>query len=147
MNKTELLNKADELIKKANELKELANDQDYTLVPDEIKITKMDEGFSKGMWIINFDKELCYNTFYQDWNVLIWNRRWKALIRWKLTPCGYEDLEPWDVFYRSDEEDEDFGSPHKYAIKLDDWSYQYWEGDNCINGSTNWNYYWKVEPI
>ena len=143
MNKKELLQKADELIKKADELIELAN-QEEILVPDEIKITLSIHWYS--MWIINWDQELYYSYRCKDWVV---NAPFdeEEIIKCKLTPCEYEDLEAWDVFYRSDEEDEDFGSPHKYAIKLDDWSYQYWEGDNCINGSTNWNYYWKVEPI
>ena len=146
MNKQELLNKADELIAKANELKELANkEDDIILVPDKIKITQSIMWYS--MWIVNQNKELLYNYLYQDWGVSSWFDT-DQLIKCKLTPCKYEDLKPWDLFYRSDEEDEDFGSPHNwYAIKLNDWSYQFWEGNNCINGSTNWNYYWKVEPI
>ena len=143
MNKKELLQKADELIKEANELKELAN-QEEILVPDNIKIIKYPPEFGIWLWIINWEKAIHYDYDKKDWCVYF---NTGTPVKCKLTPCKYEDLEAWDLFYRSDEEDEDFGSPHKYAIKINDWSYQFWEGNNCINGSTNWNYYWKVEPI
>ena len=143
MNKTELLNKADELIKKADELIELAN-QEEILVPDNIKITESMMWYS--MWLLNQNIELIYNYRFQKW-AAIPSFETDQLIECKLTPCKYEDLKPWDLFYRGDEEDEDFGSPHRYAIKINDWSYQFWEGNNCINGSADWNYYWKIEPI
>ena len=142
MNKTELLNKADELIKKANELKKLANNQDIILVPDEIKITKSIMWYS--MWIVNQNKELLYNYLYQNWAVSS-SFDTDQLIKCKLTPCKYEDLQPWDLFYRS--EDEDFKDLIWYAIKLNDWTYQYWDDQDCRNRAITWEYYWKVEAI
>ena len=143
MNKTDLLIKADELIVTANELKELAGkeEEEIILVPDNIKI-------SYEHWKLelhNWNQKLYYNNTY--WNWLVSNAIWDMPIKCKLTPCKYEDLEAWDVFYRSDEEDEDFESPNRYAIKINDWSYQYWEENNCVNGYHTWNHYWKVQAI
>ena len=139
MNKKELLQKADELIAKANELKELANEQDYILVPDEIKISYMHWYLS----IHNWNQKLYYNKTYWNWCVL--NAILDETIKCKLTPCEYEDLKPWDLFYRS--EDEDFKDLIWYAIKLNDWTYQYWDGQDCRNRAITWEYYWKVEAI
>ena len=146
MNKTELLNKADELIKKANELKELANEQDYILVPDNIKITK--PVFWFWMWIINWEQELFYNKYYKNWLVRgIDSRDNDRIIKCKLTPCEYEDLEPWDVFYRTNIKGDDFEDLHQYAIKLNDWSCQRRSWNDCENSNFPWEYYWKVEAI
>ena len=145
MNKTELLNKADELIAKANELKELANkEDDIILVPDNIKITQSMRWYS--MWLENQNKELLYNYLYQDWGISSWFDT-DQLIKCKLTPCKYEDLEPWDLFYRSNLKDSDFGHLYQYALKLDDWSYQYWDDQHCRNGNGTYRHYWKVEPF
>jgi len=143
MNKTELLNKADELIAKANELKELAKkEDDIILVPDKIKITQSIMWYS--MWIVNQDKELLYNYLYENWAVSSWFDT-DQLIKCKLTPCKYEDLKPWDVFYRSDTKNPDFNDLFFYAIKLNRWSYQYWDYQDCRNSDKTWSYYWKVE--
>ena len=151
MNKTELLKKADELIKKsdeliakANELKEFANKEEIILVPDEIKINKPIMWYS--MWILNKDLELLYNYRHQKW-AAIPSFDTDHLIKCKLTPCKYGDLEPWDVFYRSDTKNPDFNDLFFYAIKLDDWSYQYWEYKDCRNSDKTWSHYWKVEPF
>ena len=145
MNKTELLNKADELIRKANQLKELANKKDdIILVPDEIKITKSVYWYSK--WIQNWNKELLYNYHDQDW-VVVLSFSTDYLIKCKLTPCSYQDLKPWDLFYRGDEDEEDFKDLLWYAIKLNDWTYQYWDGKDCVNRNFVWEYHWKVEAI
>ena len=144
MNKTELLNKADELIKKANELKELANEQDCILVPDNIKITKSIHWFS--MWITNWDQELYYSHRYKNW-VINASFDEKEIIKCKLTPCEYEDLKPWDLFYFDDDKHSDFKDLLWYAIKLNDWSYQSWDGKDCRNADFVWEYYWKVEAI
>ena len=141
MNKKELLQKADELIKKANKLKELANEQDYILVPDKIKI-------SYEYWklaIHNWNQKLYYNKTYWDWCVS--NAIWDETIKCKLTPCKYGDLEPWDVFYKSDYKKPNFKDLLFYSIKLNDNGYQYWAGKDCVNNGQPWNYYWKVEPI
>ena len=151
MNKTELLDKADELIKKsdeliakANELKEFANKEEIILVPDKIKITESMMWYS--MWIINWDQELYYSYRCKDWVV---NAPFdeEAIIKCKLVPCKYEDLKPWDLFYRSNLKDSDFGHLYQYALKLDDWSYQFWVGKGCCNIATHWDYYWKVQEI
>ena len=145
MTKKELLQKADELIAKANELKELANNQDYILVPDKIKITKSIMWDS--MWIENQNKELRYNYLYQNWAVSCWFYR-DHLIKCKLTPYKYEDLNPWDLFYRSDDIGTHFECFEWYAIKLNDNSYQHWNNGSCMNNNTtDWNHYWKVEAI
>ena len=148
MNKKELLQKADELIKEANKLKELANqEENISLVPDEIKITKSIHWYS--MWIINWNHELHYNyhdNHNQNW-VVASSFDTDHLIKCKLTPYKYEDLNPWDLFYRSDEEDEDFKNLIRYAIKLNDWTYQFWLGKDCINLNYDWSHYWKVEAI
>ena len=143
MNKKELLQKADELIAKANELKELAN-QEEILVPDEIKITLSIHWYS--MWIINWDQELYYSYRCKNWVV---NAPFdeEAIIKCKLTPCKYEDLKAWDLFYRSNLKDSDFGHLYQYALKLDDWSYQYWDDQHCRHGNGTYRHYWKVEAI
>ena len=143
MNKKELINKADELIKKANELKELANEQDIILVPDKIKITKSIYWYSK--WIQNWNKVLFYNYRHWDWVVNL--AECFETIKCKLTPCEYEDLEAWDLFYFDDNKHSDFKDLLWYAIKLNDWSYQGWDGKDCINRDITWGYYWKVEPF
>ena len=143
MNKTDLLIKADELIVTANELKELAGkeEEEIILVPDNIKI-------SYEHWKLalhNWNQKLYYNNTY--WNWCVSNAIWDMLIESKLSPCKYEDLEAWDVFYRSNEEDEDFKDLISYAIKINDWSYQFWDGKDCRNRAVTWDHYWKVEPI
>ena len=142
MNKTELLNKADELIKKANELKELAGkEENLILVPDKIKI-------SYEHWklaIHNWNQKLYYNKTYWDWCVS--NAIWDRPIECKLTPCEYEDLEPWDLFFRSLLEEPCFQSLFNYAIKINNWNYQHWNNEDCINRALTWDYYWKVEAI
>ena len=145
MNKKELLQKADELIKKANEFKELANqEENISLVPDEIKITKSIMWYS--MWIVNKNKELIYNYLYQNWAVSS-SFDTDQLIKCKLTPCSYQDLKPWDLFYFDDDKHSDFKDLLWYAIKLNDWSYQSWDGKDCRNNNHAWNHYWKVEPF
>ena len=148
MNKTELLNKADELIKKANKLKELANqEENISLVPDEIKITKSIHWYS--MWIINWNHELHYNYHnYHDQNWCVGSSfDTDHLIKCKLTPCKYEDLEAWDVFFRSQLEEPHLQSLFLYAIKINNWNYQFWDGTDSRNSATPWEYYWKVEAL
>ena len=147
MNKKEMMEKADELIKKANELKELANGQDYILVPDQINITKSMEWF--WMWIINWNHELYFFYKNKTWAVNTWINQLKGedILKWKLTPCKYEDLDPWDLLYRWDNDNPVFDSLRQYWIKLSDWSYQFWGNKHCLNGDETWQYYWKVEPI
>ena len=144
MNKKELLQKADEVIKKANELKKLANDQDIILVPDEIKIAK--SIFWCSMAIINKNHELYYNYHNKSWAVIS-DYETKNLIKCKLTPCKYEDLKPWDLFYFDNDKHSDFKDLLWYAIKLNDWSYQSWDGKDCRNNNHAWKNYWKVEAI
>ena len=142
MNKKELLNKADELINKANELKELANEQNYILVPDEIEISV---AYGKYLAIHNWNQKLYYAPWLWNWCVM--SSEGDKSIKCKLTPCEYEDLEPWDLFYRSSNNDPDYKNINQYAIKLEDWSYQYCYDKDCLNRSGRWQYYWKVEPI
>ena len=142
MNKKELLNKADELIKKADEIKKLAN-QEEILVPDEIKISYEHWYLS----IHNWNQKLYYNKTYWDWCVS--NAIWDETIKCKLTPCEYEELENWDLFFRSLLEET---KPYSqclfyYAIKINNWNYQYWDGQDCRNSGVPWKYYWKVEPL
>ena len=145
MNKKELLQKADELIKKANELKGLANqEEEIILVPDEIKITKSTYWYSKA--IINKNHELYYNYHNENWAVSS-DYEAKNLIKCKLTPCKYEYLKPWDLFYFDDNKKSDLKDLFWYAIKLNDWTYQGWDGKDCRNSNHPWEYYWKVEPF
>ena len=112
------------------------------LVPDNIKIIKSDYS----MWILNWNQELFYN--FNTWNVYnhddINNIR---PIKCKLVPTTYEDLKPWDVFYRSDSNLEYINKLYHYNIKLEDWSYQSWYNKDCINGNDTWEYYYKVVAL
>ena len=140
MNNKELLEKADELIKKANELKELATKkEEVILVPDEIKISKLNWKLA----IHNWNQKLWYDNIFWHWIVV--NSIWKV-IKCKLTPCKYEDLKPWDVFYR-DDYIRRFNILALYAIKLKDWSFQFWGEWDCRNQKNTREYYWRVEPI
>ncbi len=143
MNKEKLLAKADELIEKANELKELANKEDSNviLVPDNIKITKWNPG--NWMWIINWEQELCYKY---KWIWIVTSTWFSDIIKCKLTPCKYEDLEPWDIFYRDSSNFPDFDDLIWYAIKLEEW-YQLWYNKDCNYWDTIYNYHWKVEQL
>ena len=143
MNKTELLNKADELEKVLQTLRSLINkEEEIILVPNEIKISK--EWYK--LAIHNWKHKLYYETMSWTWLVLDWMLH--TYIQCKLTPCEYKDLKPWDVFYRSDNENTGFKDLAWYAIKLNNWTYQYWGNKNCVNSNNNiWKHYWKVEPI
>lgn len=145
MNKEKLLAKADELIAqsnilnaKANELKELANKQENIIyVPDNIKISKWPS-------IHNWNHRLYYALWFDSWLVCSWS--WDICNQYKLTPCKYEDLKPWDVFYRYDNINPNFDNIIWYAIKLKEW-YQFWSGKDCNYSSLIYNYNWKVKQI
>lgn len=144
MNKEQLLQKADELIAKANELKELANKEESNdiLVPDNIQIAESVWEFGKG--IVNWTQQLYYDTEDNIWMIELCKNN--KTIQCKLTPCKYEDLKPWDVFYRYDNSTPNFDDLILYAIKLKEW-YQYWVGKNCNYSSSIYNYIWKVEQV
>ena len=126
----------------ANQLKDCV-DYENILVPDEIKIVQSMYWYS--YWIQNWNKLLYYYYPSKDWIVIPWDNQ--ESIKCKLTPCKYEDLKPWDVFYRSNFDDCDFKDLHLYWKKLNDWSYQFWNNKTCMNNDKDWNHYWKVEAI
>ena len=144
MNKEQLLQKADELIAKANELKELANKEESNviLIPDNIKITESLWKFSK--WILNWTQQLYYYTEYNYWKV-DWHK-YTDKIKCKLIPCKYEDLKPWDIFYRDSSNTPTFDDLVWYALKLKEW-YQYWSNKNLEYSDSIFKYNWKVVPI
>lgn len=142
MNKEQLLKKADELIAKANELKELAKGNNYILVPDNIQITESVWVLSK--WIVNWTQQLYYDDEYNNWIVESYYD--SETIKCKLTPCKYEDLKPWDIFYRDWSSTPNFDDLIWYAVKLKEW-YQFWSSESCKYDDIEYNYIWKVEQI
>ena len=151
MNKEQLLAKADELIAqsnilnaKANELKELANKEESNviLVPDNIQITE--SVCELGKWIVNWTQQLYYDTEDNHW-IIDWHKQ-SDKIKCKLTPCKYEDLQPWDIFYRDDNANPDFDDLIWYAIKLKEW-YQFWDCKDCNYWDIIYNNNWKVEEL
>ena len=134
MNKEKLLAKADELIAMANELKELANKVNILLVPSNIKIS---------MWlsINNWNHKLYYAALFWSW--VVWNNSWCENIECKLIPCKYEDLNPWDIFYRDSSNTPTFDDLVWYAVKLKEW-YQYWNTFDCRYSDTIFANNWKV---
>lgn len=142
MNKEQLLAKVDELIAQANELKELANKGYVILVPNNIKITGSVREISK--WIVNWTQQLYYDTEDDHW-VVEWHKLTDK-IKCKLTPCKYEDLESWDIFYRDDNLIPKFNDLIWYAVKLKEW-YQFWNKKDCNYWYLMFNYYWKLEEL
>lgn len=144
MNKEQLLAKADELIAQANELKELANKEygNVILIPDNIQITK--SKYEYGMGIVNWIQQLFYDTKDHHWIVEWYNEIGK--IKCKLTPCKYEDLKPWDIFYRDNNNNPAFNDLIWYAVKLKEW-YQFWDCKDCNYSSSIYDYNWKVEEL
>ena len=139
MNKEQLLAKADELIAKANELKELAKLTNDILVPDNIKISKC-----ISIWIHNWNHKLYYASWFWSW--VAWSWVWDKNIKCKLTPCKYEDLKPWDLFYRDNSSTPEFDDLIWYAVKLKEW-YQFWSNKSCKYDDIEYDYIWKVEEL
>ena len=98
------------------------------------------------MWlsINNWNHKLYYAAWF--WNWVVCSNDWAKNIECKLIPCKYEDLQPWDIFYRDSSDTPGFDDLVWYSIKLKEW-YQYWNTFDCRYWDTIFKYNWKVVPI
>ena len=116
-------------------------EEDIILVPDNIKLSQV-------WWSIaihNWKHKLYYAYWFLSW--VVWSNIWDELIKCKLVPCEWNDIEVGDTFYMNDESNYSFDILHLYAIKLDNYNHKYWSGNDCLESNVDFIYYWKVIQI
>lgn len=113
------------------------NNTNDILVPYNIKISKWPS-------IHNWEHKLYYASWFWSW--VVWSWVWDICTQYKLTPCKYKDLKPWDLFFINDYNNPDFWDLNWYAIKLKEW-YQHWDDLDCVNNYITRRFYWKVEEL
>lgn len=118
------------------------NNTNDIIVPNNIQITESVWVLSK--WIVNWTQQLYYDDEYNNWIVESYYD--SETIKCKLTPCNYEDLKPWDIFYRNWNSTPNFDDIIWYTIKLEEW-YQFWDYKDCNYWDNIYKYNWKVEEI
>ena len=124
------------------EIERPENAEKKILVPDNIGIEEYQMRLE--LWF-GENRSLGY-TFDDGWRGSYRNKRNR--VKCKLVKCTREDLNPSDLFFRTDIAPPDFSSIFNYAIWLGDGTYIYPNNENGVSESKDeWKYYYKVSKI
>jgi len=140
-----------------NGVEYVKKEQDIILVPENIKIAKIADDYSKCILFNDNKQKLFVNLETNQYEVISvpnlgYTYKHGEL---KLTPCNRKDLKCGDLAYRTDGIGTDFTDKACYCLILDENKYvcvidsgiDSGNGEYPIPYSVVWNYWYKVEEV